>query len=93
MLWFLHERWKVRLDDGTYISVKFRARRSAVGSAGADSLELHRVVSWWLLVRRLHVYSCVYVHDAYLRLLEQENDKYLRVTIIFSKRCNVVAIT
>ena len=26
MLWFLHERWKVRLDDGTYISFKLRAR-------------------------------------------------------------------
>jgi hypothetical protein len=83
MLWFLHERWKVRLDDGTYISVKFRARRSAVGSAGADSLELHRVVSWWLLVRRLHVYSCVYVHDAHMCLLVFGDDEYWRASHVF----------
>jgi hypothetical protein len=26
MLWLLQERWKVRLDDDTYISFKLRAR-------------------------------------------------------------------
>ena len=45
------------------------SRTSAAGNIGADRLELHRAVLWWLIVCGCFVYSYAYVHDAHIRLL------------------------
>jgi hypothetical protein len=80
MLWLLHERWKVRLDDRTYISFELQARTSAVGSTCVGRLELLCAVLWWLFVCSLFVYSYVYVHDAHTLLLAFVDDEYWRAS-------------
>jgi hypothetical protein len=51
-------------------------RTFAVGSTGADRLELHRAVSRLLFVCIPFVCPHVYVHDAYICLLAFGDDEY-----------------